>query len=613
MSVQKRSRSARVRDIQSSATEVEAQLGSTSSRLHWITCTSVGVVALLVYMRTLSPGMQMGDGTELAMCAQVLGVPHPTGYPLYMLLMKLWLLLTMGGEVIVRTSFLNAILMGAAAAFVTRITIDLLARLLPEWTIKSRLLAAAAAGLGTAFLRFHWENAVVTEVYALEFLLMIVFVRVAQLAEAAWKPRYVIGCALLVGLGLAHHRMSVFLLLPLLGIAVIAWRANADARRVSAIAAGIAALLLPLALYAYLPMRATVAPIHWGNTRTLSGFLDHVRGSEYLARSLLRPSQGRSFTADTYITFASRETAQIGGDFAGQFAPVPETYYYDQFVQRIFLAPGASAILLLLVLLPFAISGGVRWWHGSRAGLLVSASIAAQNLLILYIYNILDIRDYYLFPMWFGWMCFWFGLLAAINYVGKRRGVAAPGLAYACLLAPLIIGFGNQRRCDESSNNSAELLSDTILPNLPNVRPPADADVLPNSILLTGSDFDSFTSWYRQLVRSERTDVLIFATNFIWKPWYASYFTPEQVQKYHLKFASDVARGPAEFAEQVCQGVIDANITSTPIYSSMGDPLVLQEISKKYRVRPVAQRWIEQDRTAVDGTTITLYRIEPRT
>src|ERR1051326_1152733 len=43
----------------------------------------LGVVALVVYVRTLAPSIAGGDSPELISAAYNAGVPHPTGYPLY--------------------------------------------------------------------------------------------------------------------------------------------------------------------------------------------------------------------------------------------------------------------------------------------------------------------------------------------------------------------------------------------------------------------------------------------------------------------------------------------------------------------------------------------------
>ena len=48
------------------------------------------VFALLLYLRTLAPGVLGGDSGEFQFAAWLGGFAHPTGYPLYLLLGWLW-------------------------------------------------------------------------------------------------------------------------------------------------------------------------------------------------------------------------------------------------------------------------------------------------------------------------------------------------------------------------------------------------------------------------------------------------------------------------------------------------------------------------------------------
>src|SRR5437016_2974346 len=88
---------------------------STHARLHrrplipslarWLTTSRtalallVGLAAFLVYLRTLSISIAWGDSPELTSAAYNLGIPHPTGYPLYMLLSHTFLRLFPLGSV----------------------------------------------------------------------------------------------------------------------------------------------------------------------------------------------------------------------------------------------------------------------------------------------------------------------------------------------------------------------------------------------------------------------------------------------------------------------------------------------------------------------------------
>ena len=90
--------------------------GSPASRQDALLCVLVGAVALFVYLRTVAPSLlEEGDGVELATVSYVLGISHPTGYPLFTLLGYLFTHLVPVGSVVGRLNVLSAILTAAAA------------------------------------------------------------------------------------------------------------------------------------------------------------------------------------------------------------------------------------------------------------------------------------------------------------------------------------------------------------------------------------------------------------------------------------------------------------------------------------------------------------------
>ena len=50
----------------------------------------MGAGSLGVYVRTLAPGVLYGDSAEFQTLAATLGVAHPSGYALYLLLAKVF-------------------------------------------------------------------------------------------------------------------------------------------------------------------------------------------------------------------------------------------------------------------------------------------------------------------------------------------------------------------------------------------------------------------------------------------------------------------------------------------------------------------------------------------
>ena len=60
-----------------------------------LAAAGAGVAAFGLYAASLAPGLtwahQGADGGELLAAAAANGVPHPPGYPLYIMLLQLWL------------------------------------------------------------------------------------------------------------------------------------------------------------------------------------------------------------------------------------------------------------------------------------------------------------------------------------------------------------------------------------------------------------------------------------------------------------------------------------------------------------------------------------------
>src|SRR5581483_7271994 len=71
---------------------------------------------LALYIRTAAPSVLSGDSAEFQLAAPLLGVPHPTTYPLYILLGKLATLLVPFGDLAWRVTLVSAISAALAVA-----------------------------------------------------------------------------------------------------------------------------------------------------------------------------------------------------------------------------------------------------------------------------------------------------------------------------------------------------------------------------------------------------------------------------------------------------------------------------------------------------------------
>src|SRR5512139_4186294 len=74
----------------------------------------LGIGLFALYGLGACPTIYVGDSGELVTAAHTLGIPHPSGYPLYVLLGKLWTLLVPVGSIAYRMSLFSAACTAAA-------------------------------------------------------------------------------------------------------------------------------------------------------------------------------------------------------------------------------------------------------------------------------------------------------------------------------------------------------------------------------------------------------------------------------------------------------------------------------------------------------------------
>lgn len=584
----------------------DAAPDTVANALPWPARLLTALAVMLVYLRTMAPSLHFGDGPELAAASHILGIPHPTGYPLYMLLLHAWSTVLPVGEVITRTTLFSGACMAAAAGVCAAIAYDLLRVVAPKWGGKATTIAAVAFGVSSGLLRFHWQNAVVTEVYALQFLLAVLALRMLQAFFAGWRTRHLALAALAVGLGLAHHRLSVMLLPALLLALIQAWRVMPRPILLRAIATSAALLLLPLAFYLYLPLRAAARPaINWSNPVTLAAFSDQVRGTHYTTYRLLQAEPGVPFTSTTYASFATATTGQVLLDVTGQAFPVRGTASPVPVVGRVMARPSGADWLAVLVFMALAFGGTVVMVRRATAFTLAALATAVLNIATVYLYNIPDIADYYLVPFWVVWLCVFAGLVALLSRAPGADLVRRPAISYAFLVLPLLPLATHWTTVDRSRDDSAEAYASLLLPESREMMPEG-------SVLVTNSDYDIFLSWYVQMVRRERADVLTFGANFVHRPWYEAFFTDGQKNTYGLSFGSGMPVGVEQFAAMLDRAVLARNVGVRPVFTSTTDGALLRTLDRSYSVTPWSQtlvRWSHDD----PETTMVIFRIDPRT
>jgi hypothetical protein len=152
-------------------------------------------LGLLIYIRTLAPGLLSDDSSEYQTQAYTLGMTHPTGYPVYILLAKAFTLLVPVRSIAYRVNLMTAIFAALALALVY-----LSGRMLAGWRMAA-LCGVIMLGTGG----FYWSQAIIAETYPIS----AAFIAAEILLLLCWRWRgnwrYLFAAGLLGGLSLGIH------------------------------------------------------------------------------------------------------------------------------------------------------------------------------------------------------------------------------------------------------------------------------------------------------------------------------------------------------------------------------------------------------------------------
>lgn len=214
-------------------------------------CALLGIGSLTLYGRTLAPSLLLGDGAEFQTLAVTLGLAHPTGYPIYLLLGKLFTLLPFG-SLPARVNLLSAV-----AATLALVLLYLLARRLGCRPLPA-LVGPLVLGLGGLF----WWHAVMAEIYTGAVALIAGVLLLAMQWQHTSDDRFLAAAGLVGGLGLGVHA-TVALCAP----AVLVYMLLSSPRRAAwghAAAGAIIGVLLTLG--AFVALDARDAPVSFYNS-----------------------------------------------------------------------------------------------------------------------------------------------------------------------------------------------------------------------------------------------------------------------------------------------------------------------------------------------------------
>ncbi len=495
---------------------------------------AVGIVATIAGWSALLPDIAFWDTAEFQAVGPLLGTAHPTGYPTYVILG--WLasaILSPFGEPALRMNLYAALSVGVAAA----VTTDL-ARALTRSTVLGML-----AGLGLAFTPEVWAIGVRADPHALHLAFVAIILRLLvgwedararaamadELGDAdRGRPdRWLITAALVFGLSVGNHSLTLLLALPI-GLFVLAVEPGILRRPRFIATCALVLVATVVVVFLELPLRAGPfrAPLVYGRPETWDGFW--------------------------YIVLAQ----QIQGSFIAPFADLAGKT--AELVERSIVQFGIVAVLIPAGFVTAVI---VR----PRYALLTGTAMAI-TLFFASSYANADIGRYYLGPILIAWT--WIALvvralidavlaptapLAELTETGvpsdRRRttGTVLAIVAAAILLVPTAFALPERHASvDARDETVARQWVDRVL-----------ATLAPDAVVVSWWSY-STPLWYAQHIEGRRPDIRI---------------------------VDDRTRLDEDLGDY--DDVIDANLPERPVYVIREDPAEVAAIARRYITVPV--------------------------
>jgi Protein of unknown function (DUF2723). len=471
-------------------------------------------------MLTLAPGVTLWDSGEFLAAMHSLGIPHPPGTPLYVLVGKVWSIIFAGVFGFARSiNLLSAVCTAAGCG--------LLASLFDRWTGDG--LGATAAGITAGLMSTVWLSATETEVYAVALFFGCLIIWAADRAGENSDARWAVLVAYLAGLGWSLHLMAL-LVVPSAIFLVFTTRdgyfagptgrRHADGRRESHSASGlirssIVVALIGMTCVLFMLIRARHDPaINQGNPSTWHALLDVVLRRQYDVAPLWPRQAPLYLQLGNLFEYADWQFALgLAPDAPPSLWRTPITVIYALLGVFGFVAHRNAdrRSWRALVLLFLVASLGVVVYLNLKAGPSFGAGFLSANAL-----HEPRERDYFFF---FAFLCWglWAGF-GAIRLSRSRRS-ALSGVALLLPFLPVVMNWSAVDRRTDPVDVRARTNAFDILDNVP-----------PTGVMLAFGDNDTYPLWYLQQVEGLRKDVTVVTVPLLAAKWYRA----ELARRYKL-------------------------------------------------------------------------------
>jgi hypothetical protein len=422
-------------------------------------CIFIFALTFAIYLKTLLPTVGTGDVAKYQFISTVMGIPHNPGYPLYLLISKLFSFLPVG-SIAFRIN-----LMSAFFASLTGCIIFLLIKKISE-----NNFAGLSAALVFCFSNMLWSQAVIAEVHTLNifFITLILFFLINYHQNK--NEKYLYFAVLAFAFGIGHHFL-IFTVFPSIIITIL-FTNPAFFKKIKKVLMLLLPFLIPAGLYIFLYIRAGGHPIYnEGEVDSLSSFV-------------------------WYIT---------GGVFKGKFFSFTFYQLFDRLLMYVNILLNQFAIPVVFL----SIAGAILMLIEKTRIFLMLLPVLLLNMFIIINYGIYDI-DIYIIPSVLIISIFWGYLLyfflektSSLTFLKKNSSKAPVYSAAATILIIFTaLSFYNINRVYSSNDNSREydhyLRSKNILEKVED-----------NAVVIPEDYFVAMTLNYYIWVESDKKDVLV--------------------------------------------------------------------------------------------------------
>ncbi|MDW8027919.1 MAG: DUF2723 domain-containing protein [Armatimonadota bacterium] len=431
----------------------------------WVGALSAFFVPFAIYLPTVYPTYCFfSDSGDFIASGELLMPTHPTGYPWFCMLGKLFALLFPFGEVAFRYGFLTMLFVPLTSLLTFLLLMEL----------TDNVPISLATSWAVAFGSTLWFGSVAAEVYSSNLFLTILALYALVKYWRTGDKRWFYSSALTVGFGAAHHwTLPLMVLGGLVGF-FVAWRWLPKRPKLQDWLVAFLLACLPLAFYAYLPIRA---PKPYG----------------YRLWQLTGDDPAKSFK--DFVRYA------LGLRFGYMMGAIPLSDYPKRFFD--WFRQGAYEYTLLFIAGMF-----FGWFAIFRfpAFGLVTLGMLVAHLAFYLGYGVPDILYFYT-PAWtIGVLWGGLALFCLWDWARRFHGL----LALAVLVIPFI-------SAEFSVINAMPLVWHTDKWRGRRYLETVLRDTPKDAALLVSIDDVLFNLWAIQAVENKRTDVLVVSV-YQWQP-----------------------------------------------------------------------------------------------